>query len=77
MGEDARSTGIMRETITTWLVGLLCAIVALAFAGVLLGDKVAKFADLKALLDVIVTPVIALLSTVLGFYFGTQSAKDK
>lgn len=76
---DRRSARAMRETLALWLVGLLCTVVALAFAALLLDQDSAmldqRFKDLKSLLDVVVGPVVTLLSTVLGFYFGTQAAQ--
>lgn len=82
VGEDIAdqwSARTMRETLALWLVGLLCAVVALAFTALLLDQDSAlldqRFKLLKSLLDVLVGPIVTLLSTVLGFYFGTQAAQ--
>jgi hypothetical protein len=76
-GEAAQ--GRTREIIAVWLLGLLCAIVALAFTGYFLtldGNDVQKqFANLKTLLDVLVGPIITLLSSAIGFYFGSRTAQ--
>ena len=71
----------MRETITIWLLGLLCAVIGLSFAALLLDQDIVaadrRVANLKALLDVVVGPVVTLLSSVIGFYFGLQSAQRR
>ncbi|MBB3121635.1 hypothetical protein [Pseudoduganella violacea] len=71
----------MRETITVWLIGLLCAIVALAFIALFMDDDSTMFEKryerLKTLLDVIMGPVITLLSSVIGFYFGSQAGRQR
>jgi hypothetical protein len=66
-----------RQTITLWLIGLFCAIVVLAFAGLFtIGLKTGFdkdfFEHMKRLLDVLLGPVITLLSSAIGFYFGYQ-----
>ena len=78
---DKRSQRGMRETITIWLLVLLCFVVGLAFVVVLydvdpaIADK--RFEHLKNLLDVMLGPIVTLLSSVIGFYFGSQVAQDK
>ncbi|HEY8976100.1 MAG TPA: hypothetical protein VIN75_17925 [Burkholderiaceae bacterium] len=78
---DKRSQRGMRETITIWLLVLLCVVVGLAFVVVLydvdpaIADK--RFEHLKNLLDVMLGPIVTLLSSVIGFYFGSQVAQDK
>lgn len=71
----------MRETITVWLVGLLCAIIALAFIALFMDDSLPLFEKryerLKGILDVIMGPVVTLLSSVIGFYFGSQVAQQR
>jgi hypothetical protein len=78
---DHRSQRGMRETITIWLLGLLCAVIGLSFAALLLDQDIVaadrRVANLKALLDVVVGPVVTLLSSVIGFYFGLQSAQRR
>jgi hypothetical protein len=69
-----------RQTITLWLIGLLCAIVVLTFvalfaSGASIGFKSKEFIDeLKAILNVLVGPVITLLASAVGFYFGSTKA---
>lgn len=76
-GEAAQ--GRTREIIAVWLLGLLCAIVGLAFTAYFLTlDGVApdkRFENLKTLLDVLVGPILTLLSSAIGFYFGARSAQ--
>jgi hypothetical protein len=66
-----------RQTITLWLIGLFGGLVILSFAGLFTIGIRRDFDDtffsgLKTLLDVLVGPVITLLSTAIGFYFGYQ-----
>ena len=56
-----------RGQIAGWLVALLFVIVLAAFAS--LWAK-AAMADLKQILELLVAPVIALVGTATGFYFG-------
>lgn len=78
---EHRSQLGMRETITVWMVGLLCAIIALAFIALFMDDDVAlfekRYESLKGILDVIMGPVVTLLSSVIGFYFGSQVAQQR
>ncbi len=78
---DQRSHRGMREIITVWLLALLCAVVALAFIAVFVDDDVVqldrRFVHLKNLLDVVLGPVVTLLSSVIGFYFGSQAAQQQ
>jgi hypothetical protein len=70
-----------RQTITLWLIGLLCVIVGLTFVALFArgassgftDDKF--FAELKQILDVIVGPVITLLASAVGFYFGYKQGE--
>ncbi|AIF48137.1 hypothetical protein [Dyella japonica] len=68
-----------REIIALWLVGLLCSIVALAFVGLFFVeraiDQKQAFENLKAVLDVLVGPIVTLLSSAIGFYFGSRTAQ--
>lgn len=78
--EESRDT--TRQTITLWLIGLLCAIVVLAFvalfaSGVAVGFTGTTFFDgLKKILDVLVGPVITLLASAVGFYFGSKQGES-
>lgn len=68
-----------REIIAIWLIGLLCTLVGLTFTAFFLTyesmvpDK--RFENLKSLLDVLLGPIITLLSSVIGFYFGSRTAQ--
>lgn len=76
---EQQSQGRTREIIAVWLLGLLCVVVGLAFTAYFLDyDSVPaekRFANLKTLLDVLVGPIITLLSSAIGFYFGSRSAQ--
>jgi hypothetical protein len=66
-----------REIVTLWLIGVLCVIVVLAFVGLFARGMHHQFdekffAELKQVLDVLLGPVITLLSSAVGFYFGYQ-----
>ena len=77
--EETRAQGRTREVIAVWLLGLLCVVVGLAFTAYFLDyDAVPpekRFANLKSLLDVLIGPIITLLSSAIGFYFGSRSAE--
>ena len=65
-----------RQTITLWLIGLLCVIVGLTFVALFARGMSSGFRDagffgeLKQVLDVLVGPIITLLASAVGFYFG-------
>jgi hypothetical protein len=66
-----------REIVTLWLIGLLCVIVVLSFVGLFARGMYHRFdedffKELKQVIDVLVGPVITLLSSAVGFYFGYQ-----
>lgn len=71
-----------RQTITLWLIGLLCAIVVLTFvalfaSGASVGFTGKEFIEgLKAVLNVLVGPVITLLASAVGFYFGSKQGES-
>lgn len=78
-GVDQRAQGRTREVIAVWLLGLFCVVVGLAFTAYFLDyDAVPaekRFGNLKTLLDVLVGPIITLLSSAIGFYFGSRTAQ--
>jgi hypothetical protein len=68
-----------RQTITLWLIGIFAVLIVLSFVALFVGGLKSKggfdkdfFANLKTLLDVLLGPVITLLSSAIGFYFGYQ-----
>lgn len=70
-----------RQMITLWLIGLLCAIVVLTFVslfarGATIGFSSSLFLDdLRKILDLLIGPVITLLASAVGFYFGSRQAE--
>jgi len=70
-----------RQTITLWLIGLLCAIVGLTFVALFSRGASTGFTDkeffheLKQILDVLLGPVITLLASAVGFYFGYKQGE--
>jgi len=77
-----QSRDATRQTITLWLLGLLCAIVALVFVAIFARGASTGyggehfFAEMKQVLDVIVGPIITLLASAVGFYFGSKQAEQ-
>jgi hypothetical protein len=74
-----RAQDTTRQIITLWLIGLFCVLIALSFVALFIiglkspgGFDDSFFAKLKTLLDVLLGPVITLLSSAIGFYFGYQ-----
>lgn len=72
-----RAQDSARQIITLWLIGLFCVLITLAFAALFMiglqsGFNQGFFEKLKSLLDVLLGPVITLLSSAIGFYFGYQ-----
>lgn len=76
-----------RQTITLWLIGLFSVLIVMSFVALFIvglksqeGFNEKFFQHLKTLLDVLLGPVITLLSSAIGFYFGyqqgTTSPKD-
>ena len=78
-----KSRDATRQTITLWLIGLLCAIVSLSFVvlfarGASTGFSSANFfGEFKQVLDVLVPPVTTLLASAVGFYFGFKQAESQ
>lgn len=83
LGEGAyspdRARDRTRETITLWLLGIFCVLIALSFTALFVVGLRTNFNEgfytsLKGIVDVLVGPVVSLLSSAIGFYFGYQSA---
>lgn len=76
-----QSRDATRQTVTLWLIGLLCAIVGLTFVALFARGAATGFTDkeffheLKQILDVLVGPVITLLASAIGFYFGYKQGE--
>src|SRR5882757_1245188 len=66
-----------RKRITYWLLGLLTLLVTYAFGGLFLIENKPSFEHLKSLVEMLLGPLIALVSAATGFYFGAQSSKKK
>jgi hypothetical protein len=79
--DHERSRDGTRQIITLWLIGLLCVIVAFAFVALFARGASSGFTDrqffleLKQVLDVLVGPVITLLASAVGFYFGSKQSQ--
>jgi len=66
-----------RKRITYWLLILLTLLVTYAFGGFFLIEGKRSFEDLKSLIEMLLGPIIALVSAATGFYFGAQSGSRK
>lgn len=64
-----------RENMRGWLAVVLVGVVALVivFAGCALWHGKIEIAELQAFLQIIFTPLIALVGSVIGFYYGGKS----
>ena len=73
--ERARDT--TRSNIAYWLLALLTLVVGLSFASVMwISDGKVTFDNLKSLLELLLGPIVALVSAATGFYFGSQQANN-
>ena len=85
------SEGVTREIIAFWLLALLTMVLCAAFhmmseAHTAVATSVAtgttppvtkySFEEIKQFLQLVLTPLITLVSAATGFYFGSQSVKD-
>lgn len=79
--DEARETGLARRYITYWLLGILSATVVFSFVALAWslssapGSAEKNFDHTIGLLNVIFGPVVTLVSTATGFYFGAQTAR--
>lgn len=64
-----------RLWITLWLLGLLTLLVLVTFAALVLIPGVLTFENLKNILEILLSPLIVLVSAATGFYFGAKSAQ--
>lgn len=62
-----------RKKITYWLLFLLTLLFVGAFATLFLLEDKVTFDHLKGLLEILLGPLVALVSAATGFYFGAQS----
>ncbi|MCZ2897835.1 hypothetical protein MTR01_27830 [Burkholderia thailandensis] len=70
---------VSRRVIAYWLLGLLTLLEVGAVAGyasLFFGDKKPTFEEFKTLLELILTPLITLVSAATGFYFGSANKKS-
>ena len=76
-----KARDLTRQTISLWLIGVLCSIVALSFIALFASGAASGFAqkeffsNFKQLLDVILPPVTTLLASTIGFYFGYKQGE--
>lgn len=68
-------TDVSRRCIAYWLLSILSFVVAGSF-GILIWMRCAgievTFKDFRSLLELIITPLLTLVSAATGFYFGSQ-----
>ncbi|KWF35824.1 hypothetical protein [Burkholderia diffusa] len=68
-----------RSTIAFWLLGLLTGLLvaaALGFGGLFFTAGKPTFDELKSLVELILTPLLTLVSAATGFYFGSQKQEN-
>lgn len=63
-----------RKRITYWLLALLTILFIGAFVSLFVIEGQPDFDQLKTLLELLLGPLVALVSAATGFYFGAQSA---
>jgi len=68
-----RSRDQARARITYWLLFLFTLLILFAFFALYNADEKPTFENLKAILELLLGPVVALVSAATGFYFGAQS----
>jgi hypothetical protein len=66
-----------RKGITYWLLALLTALFIVSFIALARLKEEPTFDQLKTLVELLLGPLVALVSAATGFYFGAQSAKSK
>lgn len=66
-----------RKGITYWLLALLTALFIVSFIAFATLKADPTFDQLKSLVELLLGPLVALVSAATGFYFGAQSAKAK
>ena len=66
-----------RKWITYWLLALLTIVFVGAFASLFFRDGKPTFEHLKSLLEILLGPLVTLVSAATGFYFGAQSGNKK
>lgn len=64
-----------REAIALWLLAILSGILVALFS--LLGGRVISAAEVRDLGAVLIAPVVGLLGSVIGFYFGEKAGSSK
>lgn len=66
-----------RSYIAYWLLGLLTIVVIFSFTALVVINKgTVTFAELKSLLELLLGPIVALVSAATGFYFGSQQSTN-
>jgi len=63
----------VRGQLALWLVGLMAAIALLSLLFVMVASDKDKGDAVKAVLQVVFSPIIGLVGTVTGFYYGQKS----
>jgi len=62
-----------RKRITYWLLALLTVLFVGAFVSLFVIEGQPDLEQLKSLLEILLGPLVALVSAATGFYFGAQS----
>jgi hypothetical protein len=69
-----------RRYIAYWLLALLTTLIVCTFGGfvlfICLSATKPTFTDFKSLVELVLTPLLTLVSAATGFYFGSQHSKS-
>lgn len=72
-----RSRDTARANITYWLLALFTLLIVGSFLAMYLFlEKKPEFEQLKVMIELILGPLVALVSAATGFYFGAQSRNN-
>ena len=75
--DSERHRDTTRSWIAYWLLGLLTLVVVFSFGSLIVfSDGKVTFDNLKSLLELVMGPIVALVSAATGFYFGSQQSND-
>lgn len=72
--DPEKTRDLARANITYWLLALFTLLVVFAFGSLYAIEGRPTFEHLKSLVELLLGPLVALVSAATGFYFGAHSA---
>lgn len=72
--DPEQSRDAARARITYWLLALLTLLIVFSFLTLALTSDPVSFDNFKAIIEILLGPIVALVSAATGFYFGAHSA---